>query len=140
MSASASPSEPTPSARLFLAFLGARLAFGLAFLVSAARKSPVPWYLPLERRFVIASESPGLAMDWYGRTALGLGAALVVGVAAFVVARRGPVGAWLARPTSVLAVAHAGGLVLLVDFVYFGWALMNQTPGPWPLPSWYCPG
>jgi len=128
--------RPTPSARLFLAFLAARLAYGLVFLVSAARKSPVPWYLPLERRFVLASRPAGFGMDWYGRTALSLCAAIVVGVLVYVFARRA---AFLAKPRAVLAVARAGGLVLLVDFVYFGWALMNQTPAPWPLPSWYCP-
>jgi hypothetical protein len=136
MNERAAPPVPSPSARLFLAFLAARLAYGLAFLVSAARKSPVPWYLPLERRFVFSSGPDGLAMDWYGRTALGLVAALVAGGAVYVLARRA---AFLARPSAVLAVAHAGGLVLLVDFVYFGWALMTQTPAPWPLPSWYCP-
>lgn len=129
----------SPAARLFLAFLSARLAFGLSFLVSAARKSPVPWYLPLEHRFVIASQKPGLGMDWYGRTALGLGFALVAGVGAYMLARQGRVGAWLGKRSVVMAVARAGGLVLLVDFLYFGWALMHQTPAPWPVPGWYCP-
>ena len=128
--------NPSPSARLFLAFLAARLAYGLAFLVSAARKSPVPWYLPLERRFVLSSRPAGLGMDWYGRTALGLVFAIAAGVVVYVLARRAR---FLARPSAVMAVARAGGLVLLVDFVYFGWALMTQTPEPWPLPSWYCP-
>jgi len=128
--------NPSPSARLFLAFLAARLAYGLAFLVSAARKSPVPWYLPLERRFVLSSRPAGLGMDWYGRTALGLVFAIAAGVVVYVLARRAR---FLARPSAVMAVARAGGLVLLVDFVYFGWALMTQTPDPWPLPSWYCP-
>ncbi|MDC3957267.1 hypothetical protein [Polyangium jinanense] len=128
--------SPSPSARLFLAFLAARLAYGLAFLVSAARKSPVPWYLPLERRFVFASRPAGLGMDWYGRTAVGLVFALAAGAAVYVLAQRAR---WLSRPSAVMAVARAGGLVLLVDFVYFGWALMTQTPNPWPLPSWYCP-
>ncbi|MDI1432305.1 hypothetical protein [Polyangium sorediatum] len=127
---------PSPSARLFLAFLAARLAYGLAFLVSAARKSPVPWYLPLERRFVFASRPAGLGMDWYGRTALGLVFAIVAGVLVYGIAARAR---FLSRPSAVTAVARAGGLVLLVDFVYFGWALMTQTPNPWPLPSWYCP-
>jgi len=128
--------NPSSSARLFLAFLAARLAYGLAFLVSAARKSPVPWYLPLERRFVLSSRPAGLGMDWYGRTALGLVFAIAAGVVVYVLARRAR---FLARPSAVMAVARAGGLVLLVDFVYFGWALMTQTPDPWPLPSWYCP-
>jgi len=129
-------SEPSPSARLFLAFLSARLAYGLAFLVSAARKTPVPWYLPLERRFVLASRPDGFGMDWYGRTALALLFAIALGGLVYVLSRRA---AFLSRPSAVLAIARAGGLVLLVDFVYFGWALMTQTPQPWPLPSWYCP-
>lgn len=128
--------EPSASSRLFLAFLAARLAYGLAFLASVLRKSAVPWYLPLERRFVWTVRPEGLGMDWYGRTALGLGAAILVGALVYALSRRAR---WLARPSAVMAVARAGGLVLLVDFVYFGWALMTQTPAPWPLPSWYCP-
>jgi hypothetical protein len=128
--------NPSPSARLFLTFLAARLAYGLTFLVSAARKSPVPWYLPLERRFVLASAPDGFGIDWYGRTALGLVAAIGVGALVYVFSKRA---SFLAKPSAVLAVARAGGLVLLVDFVYFGWALMTQTPAPWPVPPWYCP-
>lgn len=128
--------QPSSSARLFMAFLAARLAYGLAFLVSAMRKSPVPWYLPLERRFVWASRPEGLGMDWYGRTALAFVAALALGLLVYGSSKRW---VWLAKPEVVLSVARAGGLVLVLDFVYFGWALMNQTPNPWPLPSWYCP-
>jgi hypothetical protein len=100
------------------------------------RKSPVPWYLPLERRFVIASQPAGYGMDWYGRSLLAFGAAIVAGGLVYVLSRRAR---WLTSPSAVTAVAHAGGLVLLVDFVYFGWALMTRAPTPWPLPSWYCP-
>ena len=128
--------QPSPSARLFVAFLAARLAYGLTFLVSAMRKSSVPWYLPLERRFVWASRPEGLGMDWYGRSALALVAAIVIGLLAYGLSKRSD---WLAKPDVVLSVARAGGLVLLLDFVYFGWALMNQTPNPWPIPAWYCP-
>lgn len=128
--------QPSLSARFFLAFLAARLAYGLAFLVSALRKSPVPWYLPLEHRFVWASRPEGLGMDWYGRTALGLVAAIL---AFALVLRLSRSLDWLAKPSVVVAIARAGGLVLLLDFVYFGWALMNQTPSPWPLPAGYEP-
>jgi len=79
---------PSSSSRLFIAFLAARLAFGLAFLVSAMRKSVVPWYLPLEHRFVLASRPEGLGMDWYGRTGLGFVVALVVGLLAYGLSRR----------------------------------------------------
>jgi hypothetical protein len=127
---------PSPSARIFVAFLAARLAYGLAFLVSAMRKSPVPWYMPLEHRFVWASRPEGLGMDWYGRTALAFVAALAAGLVAYGLSTRST---WLSKPSVVLSVARAGGLVLVLDFVYFGWALMTQTPDPWPLPAWYCP-
>jgi hypothetical protein len=133
MSEAAAPSQ---SARLFFTFLTARLVYGLVFLVSAMRKSPVPWYLPLERRFVFASRPEGLGMDWYGRSALAFLAAVLVGAGVYVLAKQAK---WLAKPSAVMAVARAGGLVLLVDFLYFGWVLMNQTPAPWPLPVWYCP-
>jgi len=128
--------QPSPSARIFVAFLAARLAYGLTFLVSALRKSPVPWYLPLEHRFVLASRPAGLGMDWYGRSALAFVAAVLGGGVAYGLSRKA---AWLAKPEVVLSVARAGGLVLILDFVYFGWALMNQTPHPWPIPAWYCP-
>jgi len=128
--------QPSSSIRLFLAFLAARLAYGLVFLVSAMRQSPVPWYLPLEHRFVWASRPDGLGMDWYGRTALGLVASVVAFVLVFRLSRSV---VWLSKPNVVLAIARAGGLVLLLDFVYFGWALLHQTPNPWPLPAGYEP-
>ncbi len=127
---------PSPAVRLFVAFLAARLAYGLAFLVSAMRKSPVPWYMPLEHRFVFASRPDGYGMDWYGRTLLGFVAALAVGLLAYGLSGRST---WLAKRSVVLSIARAGGLVLVLDFVYFGWALMTQTPNPWPIPPWYCP-
>lgn len=128
--------QPSLSIRLFLAFLAARLAYGLVFLTSALRKSPVPWYLPLEHRFVWASRPDGLGMDWYGRTALSFFAALL---AFLLVLRLSRIAVWLAKPSVVIAIARAGALVLLLDFVYFGWALMNQSPNPWPLPAGYEP-
>ena len=128
--------QPSSSTRLFVAFLAARLAYGLTFLASAMRKSPVFWYMPTEHRFVWASQPDGLGMDWYGRTALAFVAAIVIGGLAYYFSRKS---AGLGKPSMVLSVARAGGLVLIVDFVYFGWALMNQTPNPWPLPPWYCP-
>lgn len=128
--------QPSLSIRLFLSFLAARLTYGLVFLTSALRQSPVPWYLPLEHRFVWASRPDGLGMDWYGRTVLSLLAALLAFV---LVLRLSRVTVWLSKPSVVVAIARAGALVLLLDFVYFGWALMNQTPHPWPLPAGYEP-
>lgn len=128
--------QPSSSARLFVGFLAARLTYGLVFLASAMRKSPVPWYLPLEHRFVWASRPDGLGMDWYGRSALAFVVALFIGGLTYGLSRKS---GWLAKPDVVLSVARAGGLVLILDFVYFGWALMHQTPNPWPIPPWYCP-
>lgn len=127
---------PSASARLFMAFLAARLAYGLTFLVSAMRRSPVFWYLPLEHRFVWASRPDGYGMDWYGRSATAFVAALTLGLLVYGSSKKW---AWLAKPDVVLAVARAGGLVLLLDFIYFGWALTHQTPRPWPFPEGYVP-
>ena len=137
-SSSSSSSRPSPSTRLFLAFLAARLAFGLVFLTSAVRSTPVLWYLPLERRFELASTpSPGsLGIDWYGRSGLALFAALALGLAVYALAPRAPS---LARPSFVLALARAGGLVLLIDCAYFAAVVLTRSPEPWPLPPWYCP-
>ncbi len=132
---------PGPSARVFVAFLAARGAFGLTFLASAIGRWPVVWYLPLDHRFAFAAERPPaeLAMDWFGRTGLGLASALAAGLAAFALAARGPMARALVRPGFVKSLAHAGALVLFVDFSYFGWVLLHQTPAPLPIPSWYCP-
>lgn len=130
--------QASRAARLFLAFLAARLAFGVVFLTSAVRRTPVPWYLPLERRFELASSLPAgsLGMDWYGRSGLALGVALACGLAAYALVPYAP---RLARPASVLALARAGGLVLLIDFAYFAAVVLTRAPEPWPLPPWYCP-
>jgi len=53
----------------------------------------------------------------------------------FLASRRGPLARALARASIVVAIAHAGGLVLLVDFVYFGWTLTHDTPKPWAEPD-----
>ncbi len=136
MSSTSHATAPSPSARLLLGLLAARLAFGLSFLVSAARRSPVWWYLPLERRFVFSAESPGRAMDWYGRTLLGLGFALAAFGLAYAASRRVEA---LARPGVVVGLARASAAVLLVDFVYFAAVILGREPDPWPLPDWYCP-
>lgn len=132
---------PSSSARLFVAFLAARAAFGAAYLASAIGRWPVPWYLPLEHRFVLSAPRPAavLAMDWFGRTAFALACAIVLGVVSFALAARGPMARALVRPGFVKSLAHAGALVLIVDFAYFGWTLTHQTPAPLPLPAWYCP-
>lgn len=129
----------SPAARAMLALLAGRGAFGLAYLASAIGAIPIVWYHPLERRFSFAVRPPGFAMDWYGRTALALTCGALVAIVAYGVTARGTLARLLERRSVVLAVARATGLVVLVDFVYFGWVLLRQTPAPLPLPPWYCP-
>ncbi len=126
---------PSPTSRLFAALLAARVAFGLAYLAGSIRRSPIPWYYPLERRWAFESSPSGFGMEWYGRTASALLAALVAFGILWLLSARGPLARTLARPATVLAAARAGGLILLVDFTYFGWVLMHQTPAPLPLPE-----
>jgi hypothetical protein len=129
------PSLPSVTARLFSALLAARIAFGLAYLAGSIRRSPVPWYYPIERRWAFESAPTGFAMEWYGRTGVALLAALVAFGILWFFSARGPLARALGRPENVLAAARAGGLILLVDFAYFGWILMHQTPAPLPLPE-----
>lgn len=133
------PSAPSRAAPVLVALLAARAAFGLAYLVSSMRPIPMPWYHPLLRAWSFELRPADFAMDWYGRTALALAASLVVGMGAFAAAKRPALARILAKPDAVLGLAHASGLVLLVDFLYFGWVLTHQAPAPLPLPSWYCP-
>jgi hypothetical protein len=130
---------PSLSVRVFAAFLAARLAFGLSYLVGSMQRAAIFWYRPLERAFVFGTESPGFSMEWFGRTAAALLWAIFAGAVVYLASGRRPFDAFFARRATVLAVARAGGLVLLVDFAYFGWVLMHQQPAPLPLPSWYCP-
>jgi hypothetical protein len=133
----ASPeSAPSKSVRVFLAFLTARAAFGLVFLLSTLRPTPIPWYDPLARLWTFEVRPTEFAMDWFGRTAIAFAFGAVLGAATWLVSARV---AWLGRRSVVLAIARAGGLVLLVDFVYFGWVLSHVPASPLPLPSWYCP-
>jgi hypothetical protein len=127
-------SGPGTTARLFASLLAARVAFGLAYLIGSARRAAIPWYYPLERRWSLESLPQGFAMEWYGRTAVALIIALAAFAALWIFSTRGRIARALSRPDTVLAVARAGGLILLVDFVYFGWVLMHQTPNPLPLP------
>jgi hypothetical protein len=128
---------PERSSRVFASFLVARAAFGLAYIGAAVGRLPVFWYAPLARTWQLAPTSPGHAMGWYGLTAFALVAAAATGSVTYAASARGPLGRALSRASIVLAIAHAGALVLLVDFAYFGWALSHQTPAPWPEPA--CP-
>ncbi|MFT3775664.1 MAG: hypothetical protein QM820_60730 [Minicystis sp.] len=123
---------PTTAARVFAAFLVARAVSGLVYLAVSLGRWPVPWYFPLERRWEIAAHPAGLSMGWFGTTAIAVLAALAGGALTWIASARGPLARALGRTAIVLAVARAGGLVLLVDFAYFGWTLTHQTPAPLP--------
>lgn len=128
-----------PSTRMFTSLLVARAVFGLVFLGAALRPIPLLWYLPLERAWSFEVSPPGFAMAWFGLTGLALACSLTAGLGAYAASGQRAVIAWLSRPGVMLALARAGALILLVDFLYFGWTMSHQTPSPLPLPSWYCP-
>jgi hypothetical protein len=123
---------PTSSARVFAAFLVARAVFGLAYLGITLGGWPVPWYFPLERRWEIAAHPAGFAMGWYGATFAALAAAALAAGLTWIASARGPLSRALAKTAIVMSIAHAGALVLLVDFAYFGWTLTHQTASPLP--------
>jgi hypothetical protein len=126
---------PALAVRVFFAFLTARAVFGLTYLGEAVGRLPVLWYYPLDHVWELVSKPRGPAMGWFGLTAAALVAAASSGGVSFLASARGPLARALAKTSIVLAVAHAGGLVLLVDFAYFGWTLTHQTPKPWPEPD-----
>ncbi len=126
---------PAASVRVFAAFLVARAVFGLVYLAVAAGSLPILWYRPLDRAWEFAASPRGFAMGWYDTTLAALAASSIAGAIAYLVSARGPLSRALAKGAVVLSIARAGGLVLLVDFAYFGWTLTHQTPTPLPAPS-----
>jgi hypothetical protein len=129
----------TPTYRILLAFLAARIAFGLVYIVTILRVSPLLRYYPLERRWAYQAVSTGISMDWYGRTGLALAWSIAAAAAILFAMRWNRVGTWLARPGMVRAVSHTGALVLALDFAYYAYVLWTRDLSAPPLPSWYCP-
>jgi hypothetical protein len=128
-----------PVARTMLAFAVGRAVFGLLFLVSMLGHWRMPWYLPLEHRWVIASSVDTVGMDWYGRSAFALAAGLVSGLAAWALGGWTRTRAWLGRPAVVLNVSHLGATMLLFDVIFYTLTLLTRTIDATPPPSWYCP-
>jgi hypothetical protein len=129
--------QPATAVRVFVSFLVARAAFGLAYIGAAVGGLPVPWYAPMEHTWRVATTPSGRAMGWFGLTATALVAAAILGSLTYLAGARGAIGRALARTSIVVAIAHAGALVLLVDFAYFGWTLTHQSATPWQDPA--CP-
>jgi len=74
---------PRPPA-LLLAICAACLGFAVTYLANP----PAPHYLPEARRWQLEKPTQQISMGWYGRSAWGLGAALVCGLAAWSAARK----------------------------------------------------
>lgn len=127
------------TARLLFTLLCARIAFGFAYLAYVIRPSSVFWYYPLQRRWEWITKPSALAMDWYGRTGIALGAGLVIGVLALLMSRNGKIAAIVERPSFLRSIAHAGALVIALDFLWFAVSLWMRKINAPPLPPWYCP-
>ena len=121
------------AARVFAALLVARGVYGVVYLAATAGRWPLFWYYPLERRWALEATPQGFAMGWFGTTALALVAAAAAAALVWLVSATGRISKAIARPATIVAIARAGAMILLVDFVYFGWTLTHQTPKPLPL-------
>lgn len=128
-----------PVARTMLGFAIGRAVFGLLFLVSLAQHWAMPWYLPIERRWVFAASVHGVGMDWYGRSGVSLLGGLVAGLCAYAVGGWARAAAILSRPSVVVGISRLGGTMLLFDVMFYSLSLLTRDIDPIPLPSWYCP-
>ncbi len=122
-----------------LFFVTARLVFGLVFLAGAVAHWPVPWYLPLERRWVFARQVQTLGMDWYGRSVFSLAAGTLAGAVLWALAGHPRLARTFARPAVVRDIAHLGALMLVSDVAFYVLSMLTRHVTPSPLPSWYCP-
>jgi hypothetical protein len=120
--------------RVLLGVLVARIAFGVLFLVSAMARWPVPWYLPIERRWVFAPAVRELGMDWYGRSGVSLALALASGVGAWALAGRPRWGGWLSRAGVLSGAGQLAALLLLQDVLWYAFTLMTRPGNPLPVP------
>ena len=121
------------AARVFAMLLVARAVFGVVFLAATAAQWPRFWYYPIERRWAFEVAPRGLAMGWFGTTALAIVAAAAAAAIVGWITARDRISKAITRPETIVAIARAGAMILLVDFVYFGWTLTHQTPAPLPL-------
>ncbi len=121
------------AARVFAVLLVARAVYGVVYLAATAGRWPLFWYYPIERRWALQAAPQGFAMGWFGTTALAILAAAAAAAIVWLVSAKGRISRAIARPETILAIARAGAMILLVDFVYFGWTLTHQIPAPLPL-------
>lgn len=127
-----------PTYRILLAFLSARIAFGLYYIISILQDSKLLRYYPIQRRwsFEVAA---GISMDWYGRTGMALLWSIGAAILILAASRWGTLAPWLSKPSTVRAISHSGALVLALDFAYYAYVLWTRDITPPPIPDWYCP-
>ena len=108
------------------------VAFSAVFTYATFTPLHVPWYSPLDGQWRIALGEPALfAMDWYGRVAYALAAALLACTATMLATRVVP-------PGSDLVVWSVTGNVLLflvLCSALFVFTLARrdiEAPPPWP--------
>lgn len=126
-------------ARVVVAFLAGRTAYGLAYLAGSARDLPIFWYRPQERAFVFGPRPSFFAMEWFGRSFASAVIATLVVAALWFATARGRIADALTRPALVRSLSQAAALALVVDFAYFGWVFMTQAAAPLPLPPGCAP-
>lgn len=115
------------------ALCAAIVAFDLTYVLPGLSPTRVLWYLPLARRWSWAVHPSVLGMDWYGRTLLAGGAALI----AFVVAaafRRTRI-----EMQSLVLWSGWAGIATLLTLALQVFQLVTRHPVPEPLPAWYQP-
>lgn len=129
-----------PVARTMLGFAIGRAVFGLLFLVSLAQHWAMPWYIPLEHRWVFAARVQGaVAMDWYGRSAISLAGGFLAGLCAWWLCAWPRAASWLGRSSVVVGISRLGATMLLFDVMFYTLSLLTRDIDPIALPSWYCP-
>ncbi len=96
--------------------LVARAASGLVYLGVSLGRWPVPWYIPLERRWRSPPSRRASAMRWFGATAAAILAAAVFGPAHLGRERARAAGALRTLPSC--RPPRGGRAVLLVDYAY----------------------
>jgi hypothetical protein len=109
------------------ATLAGATAFYATWFLTSVLPTPLPWYLPLTRRFVLATVVTELGMDFYGRLLFALVAAMLVALAA----RR-----W-APPLRLLAAWALSTLALCVALEVT--VLSRRVPVPLALPQEHAP-
>jgi len=120
---------------LYVATCAMIVAASLAYVYPAFAPMRALWYYPTEHRWVFELRPNGVAMDWFWRTLLAIGAGAIGFAVALTIARR--LRSITPRAFALWA-AWAATAVVLAATVY-AYQLAKRVPTPAPLPSWYTP-